>query len=67
MGMVLILQKEDDRTKKRCVKGTDSDEGWTHTHMLVSKQVKWEQGNFFLSSLDINKLKRNPLRNHLKM
>ena len=38
--MVLILQKEDDRTKKRCVKGTDSDEGWTHTHMLVSKQVK---------------------------
>lgn len=33
--MVPILQKEEDRTKKRCMKDTDNDEDWTPTHAGV--------------------------------
>ena len=44
--MILILQKEEDRTKKRCVKGTDSDEGWTRTHAGV-RAGKMRAGKLF--------------------
>ena len=47
--MVRILRKEEDRTKKRCMKDTDSDEDWTLTHAGVQagEIIPWKL--FFLN------------------